>query len=103
MADRLRIPTYDREYATTGRVTIDHSKCTGCGLCARACPGKALFMAGEGRQRKAYMDSDFPQCMSCNDCAAICESGAILVITSYYFPWFFKTSAKGESLPPRRF
>lgn len=104
LMDRLRIPTYDNEaYATTGRVAIDHDRCNGCGLCARICPGNALYIAGEGKGRKAYMEKEFPQCMSCNDCAAICERDAILVSLSYDFGYFFKIAGKGDSLPPRNF
>ncbi len=102
--EMLRIPTYDNEdYATTGRVTIDLEKCNGCGLCAKVCPGKALYVAGEGKDRKAHMHADFPQCMSCNDCAAICERDAIFVSVPYFFPFFFKTQGKGEFSPPRKF
>lgn len=104
LMEKLRIPTYDNEdYATTGRVTVDHSKCNGCGLCVRVCPGKALFMAGEGKNAKAHLEIDFPQCMSCNDCRAICERDAISVTVPYYFPFYFKTQAKGPLSPPRRF
>lgn len=104
LVEKLRIPTYDNEeYATTGRVTIDHEKCNGCGMCADVCPGKAVYVAGEGKDKKANMETDFPQCMSCNDCAAICERDAITVSVPYFFPFYFKTQAKGELSPPRKF
>jgi formate hydrogenlyase subunit 6/NADH:ubiquinone oxidoreductase subunit I len=104
LTEKLRIPTYDNEeYATTGRVSIDRDRCNGCGLCAKICPGNTLYMAGEGKDRKAYLEVDFPQCMSCNDCRAICERDAITVSVTYSFPFYFKTVAKGALSPPRRF
>lgn len=102
--DRIIIPTYDNEeYATTGRVTIDRDKCSGCGLCAQICPGKAIHLEGKGRERKACMEEVFPQCMSCNDCAAICEQGAVEVSRTYDFGYYYRAAPYRRLLPPRRF
>jgi len=102
--ERFRIPTYDNdEYATTGRVTIDRDLCNGCGLCASICPGKAIYLSGEGKGHKAYLEEEFPQCMSCNDCAAICEKDAITVSVTYDFGYFYKALHRGDLTPPREF
>ncbi len=102
--ERFRIPTYDNdEYATTGRVTIDRDRCNGCGLCASICPGKAIYLSGEGKEPKAYLEEEFPQCMSCNDCAAICEKDAITASVTYDFGYFYKTLHRGDLAPPRDF
>jgi len=102
--DRLVIPTYDNEaYAHTGRVTIDPAKCNGCGMCATICPGKAIRIEGHGKDKKAQLEPDFPQCMSCNDCAAMCERGAVSVSMTYDFGYHFKILDRGELMPPRRF
>ncbi|MHB8894540.1 MAG: 4Fe-4S binding protein [Candidatus Geothermincolia bacterium] len=102
--DRLTIPTYDNEeYATTGRLFIDHDKCNGCGLCAMICPGKAISIVGEGKDKKACLDEDFPQCMSCNDCAAICERDALKVVVAYDFGKYYKKLNRGGFAPPRRY
>lgn len=104
MEERFRIPTYDNEeYATTGRVEIDPSLCNGCGLCVSICPGKALYLEGEGDERKARLERVFPQCMSCNDCAAICERDAISVTVTYDFGYFYRTLHRGGMSPPRPF
>ncbi len=102
--ERLTIPVYDDEaQSTTGRVTVDEELCNGCGTCVMICPGKAIFLAGEGKEKKARLEDDFPQCMSCNDCAAICERGAISVSVTYAFPFYYKTLHRGSLEPPRRF
>ncbi len=102
--ERLRIPTYDNEeQIILGRVSIDREKCNGCGMCASVCPGKAIYIEGIGQDKKAKMDPVFPQCMSCNDCAAICEKGAVTVCVPYEFSLFYKTIDRGEFIGPRPF
>lgn len=102
--ERLTIPTYDNEdYATTGRLAIDRELCNGCGVCAQVCPGKAIEIRGEGKEKKAYLEDVFPQCMSCNDCAAICERGALKVLVAYDFGFYFKKLNRGEFKPPQRY
>jgi ferredoxin len=105
LLEKLRIPTYDNPaYARSGRVTIDAEKCNGCGNCALICPGSVLYVAGLGKHRKAYfMDGEFPDCMSCNDCMAMCERDAIKVSQTYDFGYFYKTLHRGELAPPRKF
>jgi len=102
--ERLSVPTYDNEeYATTGRLLIDHDKCNGCGLCSQICPGKAISIRGEGKDKKAWLDDEFPQCMSCNDCAAMCERDALKVVVAYDFGLYYKKLNRGAFAPPRRY
>jgi len=102
--ERLTIPTYDNEeYATTGRLRIDHEKCNGCGVCALICPGKAISIRGEGSDKKAYLDPEFPQCMSCNDCAAICERDALTAVVAYDFGKYYRKLNRGGFAPPKAY
>ena len=103
--ERLTIPDYtDPKRVRSGRVTIERDRCDGCGLCVLICPGGCLYMEGEGKGRKAHMsDAPVPDCMSCNDCAAICEADAITADYGYDFGGYFKAIHRGELAPPRNF
>ena len=103
--ERMTIPTYDNpEHGTSGRVEIDHDKCNGCGNCALICPGDCLYVAGVGKDKKAYMiDTIGPDCMSCNDCLAMCSRDAIKVSAIYDFGYFYKILHRGELAYPRNF
>ncbi len=105
LKEMLTIPTYnDPEACRSGAVLIDHRKCNGCGNCALICPGACLYVAGVGSERKAYMiDKAVPDCMSCNDCAAICKRGAIRAAHGYDFGGFYKVLHRAELHPPRNF
>ena len=103
--ERFIIPTYDNPaYARSGRVAIDHEKCNGCGMCVKICPGSCLYLARAGKEKRARLaEAEFPDCMSCNDCAAICKRDAIAVSQTYDFGYFYKIIHRGELVFPRRF
>ena len=97
--DRFRIPSYDDpEQMQFGLVEIDLGKCTGCGLCAGACPAKALDMVDKKPRMKKAPENG---CAFCGDCAAICSVGAISMKKPFRFTGFYKTLDQGESSPPR--
>ncbi|MGQ9475398.1 MAG: 4Fe-4S dicluster domain-containing protein [Actinomycetota bacterium] len=105
LKERLIIPTYDNpRTCRSGMVIIDHERCNGCGNCALICPGACLYVAGVGKERKAHMiDKPVPDCMSCNDCAAICKRGAIQAIHGYDFGGFYRAIHRAELAYPRNF
>lgn len=59
---------------------VDKDKCTGCGLCARVCPGGVLSLAGEGKIRMADFEGfGWNGCWKCEHCLAVCPAGAVSI------------------------
>lgn len=68
---------------------IDIQRCTGCGLCARSCPVKAVDLYNEGLSDRAAVYITYPQavplvyaidrekCIGCGLCQNICLADAI--------------------------
>jgi heterodisulfide reductase subunit C len=60
-------------------VTVDESKCSGCGICVMVCPYEAPHLIE--KEVDGVMDrfaaSDPNKCMGCGTCVAACPMGAI--------------------------
>lgn len=85
------------------RVTIDLDACDGCKLCTIVCPANVLELAGEKGAKKARVIDAFRACISCNNCQAVCESGAIAATQAYDFTGYYRRGARGDFSLPRRF
>ena len=99
-----RLPEWDdpRE-CRFQRVAIDLAKCDGCKLCTVVCPANVLELFGEKGKKKARVKDDNRGCISCNNCHAICANGAIVASESPEFAGYYRTTGRGEFLPPRVF
>ncbi len=97
--ERIKIPHYLKELSL-GTVSVDTEKCSGCGICARICPGSALEVVDKKARMVVH---ELPQCMSCGDCMAICPEGAIKVASPTVLTGHFKTINKDDMEPPRLF
>lgn len=60
----------------TANVTIDHSECSGCGLCVQVCCGAPLYME-DGRVQ--VDQTRLFGCIACGQCVAVCPQDCIAV------------------------
>jgi len=65
-----------------GEHAYDIDQCTGCTLCARICPNRAIEMVEAPEDRweaypKKYAQIDIGKCCFCGLCQDICPSGAM--------------------------
>ena len=55
-----------------GKVTLDGSKCTGCGLCALDCPTRALTVSSSGEADVYQLLFKYVLCVACGQCVEVC-------------------------------
>ncbi|MFC1933158.1 4Fe-4S dicluster domain-containing protein [Chloroflexota bacterium] len=55
-----------------GKVTLDGSKCTGCGLCALECPTRALTVSSREEAAVYQLLFKHSLCIACNQCIEVC-------------------------------
>jgi formate hydrogenlyase subunit 6/NADH:ubiquinone oxidoreductase subunit I len=103
-AERRHFPDWDNPaQCIFCRVEIDAEKCNGCKLCALVCPANVLELYGEKGHKKARVMESIRGCASCNNCQAICESGAIAVTGPYDFAGYYRQLGRGAFAMPRKF
>lgn len=55
-----------------GKVALDGSKCTGCGLCAIDCPTRALTVSSSGEADVYQVLFKYSLCVACGQCVEVC-------------------------------
>lgn len=97
LSERLSVPTYnDCRETRSGVVEADLSKCTGCRICCRICPGDALEVTEKKMRMKAG-----GECMFCGDCQAICPEEAIRMLSPMALTGCYKSLDRGIPELPR--
>ena len=84
-----------------GTVTVDEALCGGCAMCALICPADQLVMVGTGKNMKSSVRKGQSNCIGCNDCMAICQTGAIVLAQGYDYGGKWKQLDRGELVAPR--
>lgn len=60
-------------------ITIDTSKCQGCGDCVDTCPNMLFEVVEEDGKKYAMVTGDPDECIGCLSCEATCPEGSITV------------------------
>jgi len=61
-------------------ISIDHSKCTVCGICGTVCPRRILETKEENGHKQTLVSQQRKQlCMACGHCCAVCPNEAISI------------------------
>ncbi len=103
-AERRHFPDWDDPAECLfHRVAIDLDKCDGCKLCTIVCPGNVLELYGEKGHKKARVKASARGCASCNNCQAICATGAIAANQPYDFAGYYRQLGRGKFSLPRKF
>lgn len=83
-----------------GAVDFDHEKCTGCGLCEKAC---FTGIIKETKTKKPKILKHMGAlCVSCGACTAICPEEAIEIVDFIEFYRYFRWLDRDKPQPPRR-
>jgi ferredoxin len=59
---------------------IQPQRCSGCGLCAKACPQQAILI--ENKQARILAE----RCTACGACETVCRRGAVLAVSAPLAP-----------------
>jgi len=80
LGKKLEIPlegTIANSSVPFGKLKLDSSQCTGCGLCALHCPTAALTLL-QGSDATSYeLFFQYASCVACGQCVSICPEGCL--------------------------
>ncbi len=62
-----------------GKVMLDSSKCTGCGLCALDCPTGALSFSPSGKADVYQLLFKHGLCVACGQCVEVCPEQCLVL------------------------
>jgi ferredoxin len=62
-----------------GKVKLDSSRCTGCGLCVSECPTEGLVISSSSEVDVFQIIFKHGQCIACGQCAEICPEKCLQV------------------------
>jgi len=87
--DCVAVCKYDAIHIIDGIAYVDKQKCTGCGMCAKACPKAIIniipatsnvYVACSSKDKGAFTRKICKNgCIGCKKCEKVCEAGAIVV------------------------
>ncbi len=69
-------PRYRGRFELIREPETGELRCTGCGICAQACPGRCIAVTGEARKVTAYQ-LDLEKCLFCGLCVEACPFEAL--------------------------
>ncbi|MFC1592887.1 4Fe-4S dicluster domain-containing protein [Candidatus Omnitrophota bacterium] len=62
-----------------GKVELDSSRCTGCGLCSVECPTEALVISSSEQTDAFQLLFKHGNCVACGQCVEICPENCLVV------------------------
>ena len=65
------------QFSPFGRVTLDSSQCTGCGLCTLECPTWALIISSDEETGVFQLLFKHSSCVACSYCVEICPENCL--------------------------
>lgn len=73
---RAIAPRYRGRFELIREPETGELRCTGCGICAQACPGRCITVTGEARKVASYQ-LDLEKCLFCGLCVEACPFEAL--------------------------
>jgi len=70
---KVLTPPIEVPHKFRGKISYDRGKCTGCQLCIKVCPTKAIEFIPEEKKIKIFVS----RCCFCAQCNDICPTGAL--------------------------